>query len=90
MKRFTHLLVVLTALVFCSCIRDHFEEIVPVPDGTPITLALSFGSPAVPTVEVGTRAEATDVDESHIHDLYVFIFRWDADSTKLYGRYLSY
>ena len=90
MKRFTHLLVVLTALVFSSCIRDHFEEIVPVPDGTPITLALSFGSPAVPTVEVGTRAEATDVDESHIHDLYVFIFRWDADSTKLYGRYFSY
>ena len=90
MKRYVHLLALFAALSFSSCVRENIDQITPVPDGTPITLALSFGSPAVPTVEIGTRAEATDVDESHIHDLYVFIFKWDADTTKLYGRYFSY
>ena len=84
------MLVVTALLLLGGCAREEFGRIDPVPDGTPITLALSFGSPAIPTVDVGTRVAATDVDESHIHDLYVFIFKWDADTTKLYGRYFSY
>lgn len=90
MKRFTALLIVSALLLLGGCRREDWGTIAPVPDGTPITMLLSFGAPEIPVVEVGTRAEATAVDEAHIHDLYVMIFNPDTDSTKLYGRYFSY
>lgn len=60
----------------------------PLPEGTPVLLNLGFGAPAIPVLEVGTRTEATAVDEAHVHDLYVFIFK--EDGSKLYGRFFSY
>lgn len=70
-----------------------------VPYGTPVTLTIPFGGTELYEVEVGTKAEAAGVNETHIHDLYVMIFDLDQlvsegdfeDSPrKIYGRYFSY
>ena len=94
MKRFIHILALSVLLLANGCVRDPFNRFNPVPEGTPVTVSLGFGAPEIPVLEVGTRAEATPVDEAHVHDLYVFIFRpSDSDPTKyikLYGRYFSY
>lgn len=90
MKRIVPLLILSALLLLSGCRHEDWGRISPVPDGTPITMRLEFGAPAIPVVEMGTRAEATEVDESHVHDLYVMIFNPDADSSKLYGRYFSY
>ena len=68
------------------------------PEGVPTTIIIPFGSSDMYEVEVSTKAESSAVDESRIHDLYVFIF--DKGSTvdgagpnsyrKIYGRYFSY
>ena len=98
MKRFVHILALLLLLMMSGCLREPFENPTLLPDGTPVTLSMSFGAPEMPILNIGTRAEATPVDEAHVHDLYVFIFRPvpdpdDASKTvyaKLYGRYFSY
>ena len=95
MKRFVCILA-FSVLLFLAggCVRDPFSRMDLLPDGTPVTVTLGFGAPEIPVLEVGTRAEATPVDEAHVHDLYVFIFRpGDVDPSKyikLYGRYFSY
>ena len=59
-----------------------------VPEGQPVTLYLGFDSLDQVDVQVGTKAEASRVDESRIHDLYVLIF--DKSGDKFYGRHFSY
>lgn len=71
------------------------------PDGTPVTLLVPFCAQEMLDVSVTTKAEASGVDESRIHDLYVMIFDnnhlvdLDGDEVgdspkKLYGHYFSY
>ena len=95
MKRIVHISLLFFLLLAGGCVRDPFSNINRLPDGTPITVSLGFGAPEIPVLEVGTRAEATSVDEAHVHDLYVFIFRpvtvgSETKYVKLYGRYFSY
>lgn len=78
------------ALLSFACSRFTEEEIKTssVPDGTPVTLQIGFGTSASIKVDVGTKAEASAADESRVHDLYVMIFK--KDNSKVYGRYFSY
>lgn len=81
-------------LAFClamgSCARDLVEPTPRdyLPDGTPVTLRIGFGTPEYEVTTVGTRAEASQADEARVHDLYVFIF--DSSGNKIYGRFFSY
>ena len=63
------------------------------PEGAPATLQISFGSAEMVQLSVGTKAEASDVDESRVHDLYVMIFDnatlVDGSPKKIYGRYFG-
>ena len=65
------------------------------PEGQPISICIPFSSNELYEVEVGTKSEASKVDESRIHDLYVLIFDNGKTGTygspeKIYGRYFSY
>lgn len=81
-----------------ACTREVLEEDMPecyYPEGTPVTLYLPFEGTVLNDVEVSTKAEASSVDESHIHDIYVMIF--DNSNTagygsprKIYGHFFSY
>lgn len=98
MRRFIHTgLAALIAISTIACSR--FEEDAPkarlnIPEGAPATLQISFGSAKMMELTVGTKAEASEADESRVQDLYVMIF----DNTslvggspkKIYGRYFSY
>ena len=78
-----------------SCVRD-LEEVVPspVPDGTPVTLRIDFGSSEMVQLDVSTKAEASEADESRVQDLYVMIFDntslLNGSPKKIYGRYFAY
>ncbi len=97
MKRFIRItLYVLAMLSALSCSRER-EEIYRVsnlPDGTPATLCISFGSTEAVSVDVSTKAESAKSDEARVHDLYVMIFDNSQTSSgspkKIYGRYFSY
>lgn len=71
-----------------ACIREDLSTSYSVPEGTPVTLAIGFGASAPVEVNVGTKAESSQSDESRVHDLYVLIF--DQDGNRHYGRYFSY
>ena len=90
MKRFLHIFLLLTIALpsVISCVKEPFDDNGNLPEGTPITMAISFGSEEQMDVEVGTKAEASRVDEHNVHDLYVMIFK--QDGSRLYGRYFSY
>ena len=106
MKRITHIvfLLLLLLLVPSACRRSVMEQDMPlgedaVPYGTPVTLTIPFGGTELYEVEVGTKAEAAGVNETHIHDLYVMIFDLEDkinegdivnSPRKIYGRYFSY
>ena len=80
-------------LILASCARIK-EESVPggdracYPEGTPVTMNLSFGTPDFLDVKIGTKAEASAADESRVRELYVMLF--DQDGNKFYGRNFSY
>ncbi len=88
----------LLAVLTLACSRIMEEDRLPrnysLPDGVPVTLKIDFGSSEMIKLDVGTKAEAPEADESRVHDLYVMIF----DNTtlvggspkKIYGRYFSY
>ncbi len=88
----------LLAVSTLACSRIMEEDPLPqsnlYPDGVPVTLKIDFGSSEMIKLDVGTKAEASESDESRVHDLYVMIF----DNTtlvggspkKIYGRYFSY
>lgn len=90
--------VVLAAITLsCSRVEVLEEPVRPyadLPEGAPATLQISFGSSEMVQLSVGTKAEASDVDESRVHDLYVMIFDnstlEDGSPKKIYGRYFSY
>ena len=66
------------------------------PEGTPITMRIDFGTDDLVSLDVSTKAESSPADEERIHDLYVMIF-CDGEGEghvnrgqKIYGRYFSY
>ncbi|MBR6457478.1 MAG: DUF4906 domain-containing protein [Bacteroidales bacterium] len=99
MNKLSHIIAVLFLLpALLGCARE-LQPDVPDPDGVlpegvPATLYIPFGSTAAIDVDIATKAEASKVDESQIHDLYVMIFN-NADTSpgsprKIYGRFFSY
>ncbi|MBQ3711954.1 MAG: hypothetical protein II891_06115, partial [Bacteroidales bacterium] len=98
MRRFIRIgFTVALAILALSCSR--FQEEAPIkpynslPDGTPVTLQINFGSSDMVELNVATKAEAPEADESRVHDLYVMIFdntTKNAPPKKIYGRYFSY
>lgn len=82
------LLPAILALGAVSCIKEAPETVDYVPEGQPVTLYLGFDALDQLDVRVGTKAEASRVDESRVHDLYVMIF--DSTGEKFYGRSFSY
>ena len=78
-------------LLAVSCMREILPVQFRLPEGAPVTLKLDFGTDLPLDVQVGTKAEASRADESHVHDLYVLIFdNDDENGKKFYGRYFSY
>ena len=97
MKRILH--TALLVLFVLSCTRVREEEPFPMgenlPAGVPVMLTIPFGSSDLMEVEVGTKADAGFINESNIHDLYVFIFDKDDCTSenspkKVYGRYFNF
>ena len=99
-KSLLHIACLLASLLpVFSCSRSLMEPDAPetLPDGVPVTLTIPFSGTDLYEVTVGTKAEASSVNETHVHDLYVMIF----DNTdlvgdnndsprKIYGRFFSY
>ena len=97
MKRILH--TAFLVLFVLSCTRVREEEPFPMgenlPAGVPVMLTIPFGSEDLMQVEVGTKADAGFINESNIHDLYVFIFDKDDCTSenspkKVYGRYFNF
>ena len=74
MKRILHTAILV--LLVLSCTRERELEPNPMgenlPAGVPVMLTIPFGSDDLMQVEVGTKADAGFINESNIHDLYVF------------------
>ncbi len=87
-KTIRHTLLLPLLLLTVSCMREPLLTHFGLPEGSPVNLTLDFGSTLPLDVNVGTKAEASRADESHVHDLYILIF--DQDGNKFYGRYFSY
>ena len=90
-------LALLLLLSAFSCVREMQPEepMRPsVPDGTPATLCIGFGSGVMDRLVVSTRAEASASEEARIHDVYVMIFdnkdTLSGSPKKIYGRYFSH
>lgn len=99
MKRIFHILLVLLPLLpfLASC--EPYEagmQLQPsLPDGTPVTLRIGFGKTQMTDIDVvATKGEASAVDETRVHDLYVLIFdnnqTVNGSARKIYGRYFSF
>ena len=99
-KRITYIAAAFLSLLLLQtgCSRDTLETDMPapgpdVPEGTPVTLAIPFSSIEQYEVDVTTKAESSDVDESRIQNLYVMLFDntdTPTKSQKIYGRYFSH
>ena len=98
-NQLSHIVALLFLLpVLFSCARELQAELPDpigvLPEGVQTTLYIPFGSEAAIDVDVTTKAEASKVDESQVHDLYVMIFNNDDTSPgsprKIYGRFFSY
>lgn len=88
MKRFIGILLFVLVLL-ASCAKEVESPLDGIlPEGTPVTMTIGFGADDLLDIELGTKAEASRVDESRIHDLYVLLF--DSNGTKFYGRYFTY
>lgn len=93
MKRIFHFIFILLLMfpaVSCSWVEEMDDPKESLPEGTPITISIPFGAKEMLDVQVGTKVEASAVDESRVHDLYVLIFNNAANGEKIYGRYFSY
>ena len=74
--------------------KEGPDSQVVLPEGVPVTLVIPFDGTDAVDVDVTTKAEASSVDETSIHDLYVMIFD-NSDTSpgsprKIYGRFFSY
>lgn len=89
MRRLSFILLCITLLLsLSSCIKEPFFFGQDLPEGTPITARIDFDAQEMFDIQIGTKAAATIVDESRIHDLYVMLF--DSSGNKFYGRYFTY
>ena len=99
-KRITYIAAAFLSLLLLQtgCSRDTLETDMPtpgpdLPEGTPVTLVIPFSSIEQYEVDVTTKAESSDVDESRIQNLYVMLFD-NTDTAeepkKIYGRYFSH
>ncbi|MCR5519064.1 MAG: hypothetical protein K6F21_01915, partial [Bacteroidales bacterium] len=91
MRKYIHTALVSACLLLSSACGRELERVAPdvlIPDGTPATLGISFGSQDLIDLSVSTKAESSEADEARVHDLYVFIF--DSEGNKKYGRFFSY
>ena len=90
MKALVRILLLFVAfLTAVSCVREQLEnEHWSLPEGTPVTLLLGFGSDELSPIQVGTKATSNRADEQRIHDLYVMFF--DSAGNRFYNRYFSY
>ena len=94
MRRILH--TAIAVLLALSCTREaepaYLGENLPL--GVPTLLTIPFGSSDLMQVEVGTKADAGFINESNIHDLYVFLFDKNDLATgsprKVYGRYFNF
>ena len=80
-KRITYIAAAFLSLLLLQtgCSRDTLETDMPapgpdLPEGTPVTLVIPFSSIEQYEVDVTTKAESSDVDESRIQNLYVMLF----------------
>ena len=98
--RIHHIVLLILLLGFFSCSRDLVEQDIQdrplecLPEGVPTTLVIHFDCMEASEVDVTTKSEASPVDETSIHDLYVMIFN-NGDTSlgsarKIYGRFFSY
>ena len=74
--------------------KEGPDSQVVLPEGVPVTLVIPFDGTDAVDVDVTTKAEASSVNETSIHDLYVMIFN-NSDTSpgsprKIYGRFFSY
>ena len=88
MRIFRYIFLLAVTLGAVSCLKEAPETMDGIPEGQPVTLYLGFDALDELDVQVGTKAEASRVDESRVHDLYVMIF--DSAGNKFYGRHFSY
>lgn len=94
MRRILHTAILV--LLALSCTREAEPAFVgeDLPIGVPTMLTIPFGADDLMQVEVGTKADAGFINESNIHDLYVFLFDKNDLATgsprKIYGRYFNY
>ena len=94
MRRILHTAILV--LLVLSCAREMEPAVVgeDLPVGVPTMLTIPFGSDDLLDVEVGTRADAGFINESNVHDLYVFLFDKNDLATgsprKIYGRYFNF
>ena len=94
MRRILH--TAIAVLLALSCTREaepaYLGENLPL--GVPTLLTIPFGSSDLMQVEVGTKADAGFINESNIHDLYIFLFDKNDLATgsprKVYGRYFNF
>ena len=91
MRRLLHIALAFVVLAAVSCTR---EQLVPygedLPMGVSTMLTIPFGAQMLPEVNVGTKADAGVVNESHIHDIYVYLFDKQDNNRKVYGRYFNF
>ena len=85
MRIFRYIFLLAVTLGAVSCLKEAPETMDGIPEGQPVTLYLGFDALDELDVQVGTKAEASRVDESRVHDLYVMIF--DSAGNKFYGRH---
>ena len=94
MRRILHTAILV--LLILSCARETEPALMgeDLPVGVPTMLTIPFGSNDLMEVEVGTKADAGFINESNIHDLYVFLFDKKDLATgsarKIYGRYFNF
>ena len=83
------LLLLLTACLTYSCTREPApEQGTAVPEGSPVDIALHFG-PKTPGLSVtATKTTQGVAAENRVYNIYVFIF--DGDGNKIYGRYFDH
>ena len=94
MRRILHIAILVLLALSCTREAEPAFEGEDLPVGVPTMLTIPFGSDDLMQVEVGTKADAGFINESNIHDLYVFLFDKNDTATgsprKIYGRYFNF
>lgn len=87
MNRFIHHILLIASLLFISCIDEDF-----VPEGSlgegEVCARLEFGHKNYEEIEVSTRATLSEIAESRVENLFVYIF--DNTGKRVYSHYYDY